>query len=38
MERTAVNPTSWSVALRFDQVQLIAGHQRVLVFEATAVA
>lgn len=31
MERTAINPTSWSVGLGFDQAQLIAGHQRVLV-------
>ena len=29
--RTAVNPKSWSIALGFDQAQLIEGHQRVLV-------
>jgi enamine deaminase RidA (YjgF/YER057c/UK114 family) len=29
--RTAINPTSWSVNLGFDQAQLIEGHQRVLV-------
>jgi len=28
---TAINPTSWSVHLGFDQAQLIEGHQRVLV-------
>jgi enamine deaminase RidA (YjgF/YER057c/UK114 family) len=27
----AINPTSWSRALGFDQAQLIAGHQRLLV-------
>ena len=31
MERTAVNPWSWSVKLGFDQAQLIEGHQRLLV-------
>jgi enamine deaminase RidA (YjgF/YER057c/UK114 family) len=29
--RTAVNPTSWSVNLGFDQAQLVEGHQRLLV-------
>jgi enamine deaminase RidA (YjgF/YER057c/UK114 family) len=29
--RTAINPTSWSANLGFDQAQLIEGHQRVLV-------
>jgi enamine deaminase RidA (YjgF/YER057c/UK114 family) len=29
--RTAINPTSWSVNLGFDQAQLIEGHQRLLV-------
>ena len=31
MERTAVNPWSWSVKLGFDQAQLIEGHQRLLI-------
>jgi enamine deaminase RidA (YjgF/YER057c/UK114 family) len=29
--RTAINPTSWSVNLGFDQAQLIEDHQRLLV-------
>ena len=29
--RTAINPTSWSANLGFDQGQLIEGHQRLLV-------
>jgi enamine deaminase RidA (YjgF/YER057c/UK114 family) len=29
--RSAINPTSWSVNLGFDQAQLIEGHQRLLV-------
>ena len=29
--RTAINPTSWSLNLGFDQAQLIEGHQRLLV-------
>jgi enamine deaminase RidA (YjgF/YER057c/UK114 family) len=29
--RTAINPTSWSVNLGFDQGQLVEGHQRLLV-------
>jgi enamine deaminase RidA (YjgF/YER057c/UK114 family) len=29
--RTAINPTSWSVGLGFDQGQLVEGHQRLLV-------
>jgi enamine deaminase RidA (YjgF/YER057c/UK114 family) len=29
--RTAINPTSWSVNLGFDQAQLVEGHERVLV-------
>jgi enamine deaminase RidA (YjgF/YER057c/UK114 family) len=29
--RTAINPTSWSVNLGFDQAQLVEGHQRLLV-------
>jgi enamine deaminase RidA (YjgF/YER057c/UK114 family) len=28
--RTAINPTSWSINLGFDQAQLIEGHQRLL--------
>jgi enamine deaminase RidA (YjgF/YER057c/UK114 family) len=28
MERTPVNPSSWSIELGFDQAQLIKGHQR----------
>ncbi|MBM0206798.1 RidA family protein [Micromonospora sp. STR1s_5] len=31
MERTAVNPWSWSVQLGFDQAQLVQGHRRVLI-------
>jgi enamine deaminase RidA (YjgF/YER057c/UK114 family) len=31
MERTAVNPWSWSVKLGFDQAQLVEGHRRQLV-------
>jgi enamine deaminase RidA (YjgF/YER057c/UK114 family) len=31
MERTAINPHSWTVNLGFDQAQLIEGHQRLLV-------
>jgi enamine deaminase RidA (YjgF/YER057c/UK114 family) len=31
MNRTPINPTSWSANLGFDQGQLIDGHQRVLV-------
>jgi enamine deaminase RidA (YjgF/YER057c/UK114 family) len=29
--RTAINPSSWSTALGFDQAQLIEGHRRELV-------
>jgi enamine deaminase RidA (YjgF/YER057c/UK114 family) len=29
--RRSINPVTWSVNLGFDQAQLIAGHQRVLV-------
>jgi enamine deaminase RidA (YjgF/YER057c/UK114 family) len=32
--RTAINPTSWSVNLGFDQAELIEGHQRLLVCSA----
>jgi enamine deaminase RidA (YjgF/YER057c/UK114 family) len=31
MERTSINPWSWSINLGFDQGQLIEGHQRLLV-------
>ncbi len=31
MERTAVNPWSWSVQLGFDQAQLVEGQRRVLI-------
>jgi len=31
MERTPVNPWSWSVPLGFDQAQLVTGHRRELV-------
>jgi enamine deaminase RidA (YjgF/YER057c/UK114 family) len=31
MERTAVNPWSWSVPLGFDQAQLVEGQRRVLI-------
>jgi enamine deaminase RidA (YjgF/YER057c/UK114 family) len=31
VERAPINPSSWSVALGFDQAQLIQGHQRLLV-------
>jgi enamine deaminase RidA (YjgF/YER057c/UK114 family) len=31
MERTSINPWSWSLKLGFDQAQLIEGHRRQLV-------
>jgi len=31
MERKAINPSSWSLKLGFDQAELIEGHQRMLV-------
>jgi enamine deaminase RidA (YjgF/YER057c/UK114 family) len=31
MERTSVNPWSWSVKLGFDQAQLLEGHRRELI-------
>jgi enamine deaminase RidA (YjgF/YER057c/UK114 family) len=31
MERTAVNPWSWSVKLGFDQAQLVEGQRRELI-------
>jgi hypothetical protein len=30
----AINPTSWSISLGFDQAELIEGHQRLLVCSA----
>ena len=30
-QRTAINPHSWTIALGFDQAQLVEGHQRLLV-------
>jgi enamine deaminase RidA (YjgF/YER057c/UK114 family) len=32
--RTAINPSSWSINLGFDQAQLIEGHQRLLFCSA----
>ena len=34
MERTSVNPWSWSVKLGFDQAQLVEGHRRELICSA----
>src|SRR5688572_871227 len=34
MERTPINPLSWSIELGFDQAELIEGHQRLLVCSA----
>jgi enamine deaminase RidA (YjgF/YER057c/UK114 family) len=34
MERTPINPVSWSIELGFDQAELIEGHQRLLVCSA----
>jgi hypothetical protein len=31
MERTSINPVTWSLRLRFDQAQVIEGHRRTLV-------
>jgi enamine deaminase RidA (YjgF/YER057c/UK114 family) len=31
MQRTAINPHSWTVSLGFDQAQLVEGHRRMLV-------
>lgn len=31
MQRTSINPVSWSLGLGFDQAQLIEGHRRQLV-------
>ena len=32
--RTAINPTSWSLDLGFDQAELVEGHRRLLVCSA----
>jgi enamine deaminase RidA (YjgF/YER057c/UK114 family) len=32
--RTAINPTSWSINLGFDQAELVEGHNRLLVCSA----
>ncbi|HET6920127.1 MAG TPA: RidA family protein [Jiangellaceae bacterium] len=32
--RTAINPTSWSLNLGFDQAELVEGHKRLLVCSA----
>ena len=34
MERMAVNPSSWSVKLGFDQAELVEGHRRELICSA----
>src|SRR3954447_5758956 len=34
MERTPINPVSWSINLGFDQAELISGHHRLLVCSA----
>lgn len=34
MERTAINPVSWSIELGFDQAELVQGHGRLLVCSA----
>jgi enamine deaminase RidA (YjgF/YER057c/UK114 family) len=34
--RTAINPTSWSITLGFDQAELVEGHQRLPVCSAQA--
>jgi enamine deaminase RidA (YjgF/YER057c/UK114 family) len=34
MERTGVNPSSWSVNLGFDQAELVEGHRRELICSA----
>jgi enamine deaminase RidA (YjgF/YER057c/UK114 family) len=31
MQRSSINPVSWSVNLGFDQAELIEGHRRLLV-------
>ena len=34
MERTPINPVTWSIPLGFDQAELIEGHRRLLVCSA----
>jgi enamine deaminase RidA (YjgF/YER057c/UK114 family) len=34
MERTPINPVSWSIDLGFDQAELVQGHHRLLVCSA----
>lgn len=34
MERTAINPSSWSMKLGFDQAELVEGHRRELICSA----
>lgn len=34
MERTAINPSSWSMKLGFDQATLVKGHRRELICSA----
>jgi enamine deaminase RidA (YjgF/YER057c/UK114 family) len=34
MERTPINPVSWSIDLGFDQAELVEGHRRLLVCSA----
>jgi enamine deaminase RidA (YjgF/YER057c/UK114 family) len=34
MQRTAINPSSWSVQLGFDQAELVEGHRRELICSA----
>ena len=34
MERTSINPVSWSIDLGFDQAELVQGHHRLLVCSA----
>jgi len=34
LTRTAINPTSWSINLGFDQAELVEGHKRLLVCSA----
>src|SRR3954447_15084317 len=34
MERTPINPVSWSIDLGFDQAELVEGHRRLLFCSA----
>jgi enamine deaminase RidA (YjgF/YER057c/UK114 family) len=34
MQRTAINPSSWSTQLGFDQAELVEGHRRELICSA----